>query len=63
MKPYHELTRLGLLRRLRLLARTALQAYGLAEARLTFQQYSANWLPPAGFERFIWDWEGQFGER
>jgi Ser/Thr protein kinase RdoA (MazF antagonist) len=42
MKPYKELTRLGLLRRLRPLAQTALAAYGLAGARLTFQQYTAN---------------------
>ncbi|HNS50174.1 MAG TPA: phosphotransferase [Anaerolineae bacterium] len=42
MKPYHALTRLGLLRRLRPLAGLALRAYGLAGARLTFQHYSGN---------------------
>ena len=42
MKRYDELTRLGLLRRLRELATAALDAYGLTGARLTFQQYSAN---------------------
>jgi Ser/Thr protein kinase RdoA (MazF antagonist) len=42
MKPYDELTRLGLLRRLREVATTALDAYGLTGARLTFQQYTAN---------------------
>jgi hypothetical protein len=42
MKPYNELTRLGLLRRFREVATTALDAYGLTGARLTFQQYSTN---------------------
>lgn len=42
MKPYKELTRLGLLRRLRRVAALALDAYGLTGARLTFQQYSGN---------------------
>jgi len=42
MKAYKELTRLGLLRRLRTLAQIALDSYGLTGARLTFQQYSAN---------------------
>jgi Ser/Thr protein kinase RdoA (MazF antagonist) len=42
MKPYDELTRLGRLRRMRQLAATALEAYGLPGARLTFLQYFAN---------------------
>jgi len=42
MKPYHELTRLGQLRRLRKLAETALSAYGLEGAKLTFQHYEGN---------------------
>lgn len=42
MKAYDELTRLGQLRRIRQLAETALQAYGLSGARLTFLQYTAN---------------------
>jgi Ser/Thr protein kinase RdoA (MazF antagonist) len=42
MKPYNELTRLGRLRRLRQLAQVALDAYGLAGARLTFLQYEGN---------------------
>ena len=42
MKPYNELTRLGQLRRLRQLARVALEAYGLAGARLTFLHYQGN---------------------
>jgi Ser/Thr protein kinase RdoA (MazF antagonist) len=42
MKPYDELTRLGQLRRTRRLAGTALEAYGLIGARLTFVQYTAN---------------------
>jgi Ser/Thr protein kinase RdoA (MazF antagonist) len=42
MKPYDELTRLGQLRRTRRLAGTALEAYGLLGARLTFVQYTAN---------------------
>jgi Ser/Thr protein kinase RdoA (MazF antagonist) len=42
MKPFDELTRLGQLRRIRQLAETALDAYGLKGANLTFQQYSAN---------------------
>jgi Ser/Thr protein kinase RdoA (MazF antagonist) len=36
MKPFEELTRLGRLRRLRQVARAALDAYGLAEAQFTF---------------------------
>ncbi len=42
MKPYRELTRLGLLRRLREVATVALDDFGLTGAHLTFQQYSAN---------------------
>ena len=42
MKPYKELTRLGQLRRTRQLAQTALEAYGLGGARLTFLQDTAN---------------------
>jgi Ser/Thr protein kinase RdoA (MazF antagonist) len=40
--PYEELARLGRLRRLRKLAQAALDAYGLAGARLTFIRYSGN---------------------
>jgi Ser/Thr protein kinase RdoA (MazF antagonist) len=42
MKPYDELTRLGQLRRMRKLAETALDAYGLGGARLAFLRYFAN---------------------
>jgi len=42
MKPYRELTRRGRLRRTRRLAETALQAYNLPGARLTFLRYFAN---------------------
>jgi Ser/Thr protein kinase RdoA (MazF antagonist) len=42
MKPYDELTRLGQLRRIRQLAKVALDGYGLGRARLTFLQYTAN---------------------
>ena len=42
MKPYNELTRLGQLRRVRQLAESALEAYGLGGAPLTFVQYTAN---------------------
>ncbi len=42
MKAYNELTRLGRLRRLRQLAEVALDAYGLAGARLTFVHYEGN---------------------
>ena len=42
MKTYDELTRLGRLRRLRQLAEVALDAYGLAGARLTFVHYEGN---------------------
>jgi Ser/Thr protein kinase RdoA (MazF antagonist) len=42
VKPYDELTRLGQLRRIRQLARAALDAYGLRGARLTFLRYFAN---------------------
>lgn len=42
MKPYRELTRLGRLRRARRLAETALRAYDLPDARLTFLRYFAN---------------------
>jgi len=42
MKDYHELTRLGQLRRTRQLAKAALAAYGLSAAHLEFVQYSAN---------------------
>jgi Ser/Thr protein kinase RdoA (MazF antagonist) len=42
MKPYNELTRLGRLRRARQLAETALEAYDMREARITFLRYFAN---------------------
>jgi Ser/Thr protein kinase RdoA (MazF antagonist) len=42
MKPYHELTRAGRLRRFRRLAQAALEVYGLTGARLTFLQYEGN---------------------
>ncbi len=42
MKPYIELTRRGRLRRLRELARLALDAYGLGDARLTFLHQEGN---------------------
>jgi Ser/Thr protein kinase RdoA (MazF antagonist) len=42
LKDYKQLTRLGRLRRLRVLSSLALQAYGLEEARLTFNQYEGN---------------------
>jgi Ser/Thr protein kinase RdoA (MazF antagonist) len=42
VKPFDELTRLGQLRRIRQLAVTALEAYGLNGARLTFLRYFAN---------------------
>jgi Ser/Thr protein kinase RdoA (MazF antagonist) len=42
MKSYNELTRLGRLRRIRHLAETALEAYGVEGARLTFLRYFAN---------------------
>jgi Ser/Thr protein kinase RdoA (MazF antagonist) len=42
IKPYNQLTRPGRLRRLRDLARAALEAYGLRGARLTFLRYFAN---------------------
>jgi Ser/Thr protein kinase RdoA (MazF antagonist) len=44
MKPYDELTRLGRLRRLRPLAHVALEAYGLAEARLQLVRDAGNTL-------------------
>lgn len=42
MKPYHELTRLGQLRRLRKLAEIALDAYAMEDAKLTFLRHFAN---------------------
>ena len=42
MKPFRELSRRGRLRRLRALASTALTAYGLDGARLSFIQYGEN---------------------
>ena len=42
MKPFRELSRRGRLRRLRELASTALTAYGLDGARLSFIQYGEN---------------------
>jgi Ser/Thr protein kinase RdoA (MazF antagonist) len=42
VKEYKQLTRLGRLRRLRVLARLALKMYGLEDARLTFIQYEGN---------------------
>ena len=42
MKPFEELTRRGQLRRIRILAEKALEAYGLTGARLTFLRYFAN---------------------
>jgi Ser/Thr protein kinase RdoA (MazF antagonist) len=44
MKPFATLTRQGQLRRIRRLAEAALEAYGLGGARLTFVQYSANFV-------------------
>jgi hypothetical protein len=42
LKPYHALTRRGRLRRLRIVAEKALEAYGLKSARLSFLQYFTN---------------------
>jgi len=42
MKPYKELTRLGRLRRLRLLANKALEEYGMTGSKLTFTHYEGN---------------------
>ena len=42
IKTYHELTRLGRLRRLRKLAEKALTHYGISDAILTFQHYGGN---------------------
>ena len=42
MKPFRELSRRGRLHRLRETARSALAAYGLDDARLSFMQYTAN---------------------
>ncbi len=44
MKPYGELTRQGRLRRMRQLARVALEAYGIGEARLEFMRQAGNTL-------------------
>jgi Ser/Thr protein kinase RdoA (MazF antagonist) len=38
-----------------------LRAWGRMVARL--HEFSAGWQPPEGFERPIWDWEGQLGGR
>ena len=37
------------------------RAWGRTVARL--HQFSAGWQPPEGFERPVWDWEGQLGGR
>ena len=37
------------------------RAWGRMLARL--HEFSAGWRPPEGFERPIWDWEGQLGGR
>ncbi|MHA2314461.1 MAG: phosphotransferase enzyme family protein [Candidatus Hermodarchaeia archaeon] len=42
MKPYHDLSYRGLLRRLRKQAQAALEAYGLDEAKVKFINYSGN---------------------
>lgn len=42
MKPFDEISRLGRLRRMRHMAREALKAYGLEDARLTFLTYHGN---------------------
>jgi Ser/Thr protein kinase RdoA (MazF antagonist) len=42
MKPFRELSRRARLYRTRILAETALEAYGLGNARLNFLQYTAN---------------------
>ncbi len=42
MKPYHKLTRLGQLRRIRKLAESALGAYGMEQAKITFLRHFAN---------------------
>jgi hypothetical protein len=44
MKPYEELTYLGRVRRMRRLARVALEAYGLADARYKFVLQAGNTL-------------------
>jgi hypothetical protein len=44
MKPFDELTRLGKIRQMRPLARTALNAYGLSDARLKFLRQAGNSL-------------------
>jgi Ser/Thr protein kinase RdoA (MazF antagonist) len=37
------------------------RAWGRMLARL--HEFSAGWQPPEGFERPVWDWEGQLGGR
>jgi Ser/Thr protein kinase RdoA (MazF antagonist) len=37
------------------------RAWGRMVARL--HEFSAGWQPPEGFERPVWDWEGQLGGR
>jgi Ser/Thr protein kinase RdoA (MazF antagonist) len=44
VKPYNELTRLGRLRRIRQLAETAMEAYGLGGAHLRFYMHTGNTL-------------------
>ncbi|MFN2286489.1 MAG: phosphotransferase enzyme family protein [Anaerolineae bacterium] len=44
MKPYHELTRLGRIRRMRRLAEAALTAFGIAEARFKLLRQAGNTL-------------------
>ncbi len=36
-----------------------LRAFGEMVARL--HNFSAGWQPPAGFSRFVWDWDSQLG--
>jgi Ser/Thr protein kinase RdoA (MazF antagonist) len=38
-----------------------LRAWGRMVARL--HQFAAGWLPPEGFQRYVWDWEGLLGGR
>jgi Ser/Thr protein kinase RdoA (MazF antagonist) len=37
------------------------RAWGQMVGRL--HRFAAGWQPPAGFERFVWDWEGLLGGR
>lgn len=38
-----------------------LRTWGQMVARL--HEFAAGWLPPEGFQRFVWDWEGLLGGR